>query len=216
MRLWPATTIAAIAAASAQVPAFSTFVLEVWSIAADTYETLYLNAAAERVYGWPASAFYADPKLYMNIVHPEDRPRVARMLPELIEHLVLPGEDGLCLARSIRQRSEIPIIMLTGKGDLIDRVVGLEIGADDYITKPFELREVLARIRTVMRRAGPRTAPVKSVSGTAADETSSKVLGAGASTCSDASSVGRQTSSCPSPPESSSCCACLPAIPIAC
>src|SRR5262245_3913324 len=70
--------------------------------------------------------------------------------------LVLPGEDGLSLARYVRHRSEIPIIMLTGKGDLIDRVVGLEAGADDYITKPFELREVLARIRTVMRRAGPR------------------------------------------------------------
>jgi two-component system OmpR family response regulator len=73
--------------------------------------------------------------------------------------LMMPGEDGLALARYIRQRSEIPIIMLTGKGDLIDRVVGLEAGADDYIAKPFELREVLARIRTVMRRAAPRSAP---------------------------------------------------------
>ncbi len=73
--------------------------------------------------------------------------------------LMMPGEDGLALARHIRQRCEIPIIMLTGRGDLIDRVVGLEAGADDYITKPFELREVLARIRTVMRRAGPRAAP---------------------------------------------------------
>jgi two-component system OmpR family response regulator len=76
--------------------------------------------------------------------------------------LMMPGEDGLSLARYIRQRSEIPIIMLTGKGDLIDRVVGLEAGADDYITKPFELREVLARIRTVMRRASPRPAPPES------------------------------------------------------
>jgi two-component system OmpR family response regulator len=73
--------------------------------------------------------------------------------------LMMPGEDGLALARCIRQRSEIPIIMLTGKSDLIDRVVGLEAGADDYIAKPFELREVLARIRTVMRRAAPRPAP---------------------------------------------------------
>ena len=78
-------------------------------------------------------------------------------------HLVLldwmiPGEDGLSLARYVRQHSDIPVIMLTGKGDLIDRVVGLEAGADDYITKPFELREVLARIRTVMRRAQPRPA----------------------------------------------------------
>jgi PAS domain S-box-containing protein len=57
----------------------------VWSIAADTYETLYLNPAAERIYGRTASAFYADPQLFMNIVHPEDRPRVAQLLPELIE-----------------------------------------------------------------------------------------------------------------------------------
>ncbi len=66
--------------------------------------------------------------------------------------LMMPGEDGLSLARHIRQHSDIPIIMLTGKGDLIDRVAGLEAGADDYIAKPFHLREVLARIRTVLRR----------------------------------------------------------------
>jgi len=70
--------------------------------------------------------------------------------------LVMPGEDGLSLARQIRQRSEVPVIMLTGKGELIDRVVGLEAGADDYIAKPFHLREVLARIRTVMRRTHPQ------------------------------------------------------------
>jgi two-component system OmpR family response regulator len=69
--------------------------------------------------------------------------------------LVMPGEDGLSLARYIRQRAETPIIMLTGKGDLIDRVVGLEAGADDYVAKPFHLREILARIRTVLRRARP-------------------------------------------------------------
>ena len=89
--------------------------------------------------------------------------------------LMMPGEDGLSLARSIRQRSEIPIIMLTGKGDLIDRVVGLEAGADDYITKPFELREVLARIRTVLRRAGP--APARHPPpGRAADKRADEIL----------------------------------------
>jgi len=67
--------------------------------------------------------------------------------------LVMPGEDGLSLARDIRRHSSVPIIILTGKGDLIDRVVGLEAGADDYLTKPFHLREVLARIRSVLRRA---------------------------------------------------------------
>jgi len=77
--------------------------------------------------------------------------------------LTMPGEDGLSLARYIREHTRIPIIILTGKGELIDRVVGLEAGADDYITKPFELREVLARIRTVLRRADPRaTAAVPS------------------------------------------------------
>jgi len=73
--------------------------------------------------------------------------------------LVMPGEDGLSLARMIRQRSNVPIIMLTGKGELIDRVVGLESGADDYITKPFELRELLARIRAVIRRTSPQPVP---------------------------------------------------------
>jgi two-component system, OmpR family, response regulator len=86
--------------------------------------------------------------------------------------LVMPGEDGLALARHIRQRSEIPIIILTGKGDLIDRVVGLEAGADDYITKPFELREVLARIRTVMRRAAPHVSAARPPAAAAGDKAS--------------------------------------------
>jgi two-component system phosphate regulon response regulator OmpR len=75
--------------------------------------------------------------------------------------LMMPGEDGLSLARYIRQHGETPIIMLTGKGDLIDRVAGLEAGADDYIAKPFHLREVLARIRVVLRRTQsvPEPAP---------------------------------------------------------
>ena len=73
--------------------------------------------------------------------------------------LMLPGEDGLSLARHIREHSKIPVIMLTGKADVIDRVAGLEAGADDYVAKPFHLREVLARIRTVLRRAQPTTAP---------------------------------------------------------
>jgi DNA-binding response OmpR family regulator len=67
--------------------------------------------------------------------------------------LGLAGEDGLAIARPIRSRSSVPIIMVTGKGDPIDRVVGLKIGADDYIAKPFHVREVLARVRSVLRRA---------------------------------------------------------------
>ncbi len=74
--------------------------------------------------------------------------------------LVLPGgEDGLGLAREIRSRSDVPIIMLTGRDDVVDRIVGLEVGADDYIAKPFHLREVLARLRTVLRRRQPAAAP---------------------------------------------------------
>ena len=66
--------------------------------------------------------------------------------------LVLPGDDGLALARQVRARTDTPIIMLTGRDDVVDRIVGLEMGADDYIAKPFHLREVLARLRTVLRR----------------------------------------------------------------
>jgi len=64
----------------------------------------------------------------------------------------LPGEDGFSLARALRARSSLPIIMLTGQGEEVDRVAGLELGADDYLTKPFSPRELLARIRAVLRR----------------------------------------------------------------
>lgn len=70
----------------------------------------------------------------------------------VILDLVLPGESGLNLARELRSNSNIPLIMLTGKDSVIDKVVGLEIGADDYITKPFHARELVARIGTVLRR----------------------------------------------------------------
>ena len=71
--------------------------------------------------------------------------------------LTMPGEDGLSLTRFLRERSEIAVVILTGKGDPIDRAIGLEIGADDYIAKPFHLRELLARVRSVLRRT--RTSP---------------------------------------------------------
>jgi two-component system, OmpR family, phosphate regulon response regulator OmpR len=64
----------------------------------------------------------------------------------------MPGEDGLTLARRLHERSDVCIVMLTAAGETVDRVVGLEIGADDYIAKPFDLRELLARVRTVLRR----------------------------------------------------------------
>jgi two-component system, OmpR family, response regulator len=72
--------------------------------------------------------------------------------------LMLGGENGLTLARDIRSHRDIPIVMITGKGDTIDRVVGLELGADDYIAKPFHPREVVARIRAVLRRKAPAEA----------------------------------------------------------
>ena len=67
--------------------------------------------------------------------------------------LNLAGESGIDLARTIRRDSCVPIIMVTGRGDVIDRVVGLEVGADDYIAKPFHIREMLARVRAVLRRS---------------------------------------------------------------
>jgi two-component system, OmpR family, response regulator len=67
--------------------------------------------------------------------------------------LKLPGEDGMTIARELRARSGIPIIILTGSQDEVDRIMGLELGADDYLTKPFNPRELLARIRTILRRS---------------------------------------------------------------
>jgi len=67
--------------------------------------------------------------------------------------LGLPGEDGFTLTRQLRERWKGALIIVTGRGDSIDRVVGLELGADDYVTKPFDLRELLARVRSVLRRA---------------------------------------------------------------
>src|SRR5262244_2214073 len=71
----------------------------------------------------------------------------------LILDLMLPGEDGLSICRRLRTTDSIPILMLTAKSDEIDRVVGLEIGADDYLSKPFGPRELLARVRAILRRS---------------------------------------------------------------
>jgi DNA-binding response OmpR family regulator len=85
-----------------------------------------------------------------------DRARelVERESPDLVVlDLMLPGMDGLELCRWIRSRSSLPVIMLTARGEESDRIVGLELGADDYVTKPFSPRELAARVRTVLRRA---------------------------------------------------------------
>jgi len=70
--------------------------------------------------------------------------------------LILPGEDGLTLARKLRLNSNVGIIILTGRGETLDRIIGLEMGADDYLPKPFHLRELLARVKSVLRRASAR------------------------------------------------------------
>lgn len=79
----------------------------------------------------------------------EERPHL------VILDIMLPGEDGLSICRRLRARGDLPILMLTAKGDDVDRIVGLEVGADDYLPKPFNPRELLARIRAVLRRSAP-------------------------------------------------------------
>jgi two-component system phosphate regulon response regulator OmpR len=81
------------------------------------------------------------------------RAALAESLPDLVLLDVnMPGEDGLTLARHLRQHYDVGIIMVTGAGDIVDRIVGLEVGADDYVTKPFDPRELRARVRSVLRR----------------------------------------------------------------
>nr|WP_322743702.1 response regulator [Romeria gracilis] len=75
--------------------------------------------------------------------------------------LMLPGEDGLALCQKLRATSTLPVIMLTAIGEDADRIVGLELGADDYVTKPFNPRELLARIKAVLRRIDYATAETR-------------------------------------------------------
>lgn len=90
------------------------------------------------------------------------RRAVASVMPAVIVlDLMLPGEDGLSLARDLRTHSNVPILMLSARGEEIDRVIGLEVGADDYLAKPFGPRELLARLRALIRRGqGVTTSPV--------------------------------------------------------
>ena len=86
--------------------------------------------------------------------------RLADFNPDLlILDLMLPGEDGLSLCRNLRAASRLPILMLTARGDDMDRIIGLEMGADDYLPKPFNPRELLARVRSLLRRAEFSEAP---------------------------------------------------------
>ncbi|HEU0154644.1 MAG TPA: response regulator [Stellaceae bacterium] len=90
-----------------------------------------------------------------------DGPAMRRVMSQgavdlVILDLMLPGEDGLTLARSLRDGSGVGIIILTGRGETVDRIIGLEMGADDYLPKPFHLRELLARVKSVLRRVSSR------------------------------------------------------------
>ena len=93
--------------------------------------------------------------------HPDDGLRAVRTDPPdlVILDVMLPAMDGFAVCRKVRETSSVPIIMLTARGEAIDRVIGLEVGADDYITKPFEPRELVARVRSVLRRAGRSAGP---------------------------------------------------------
>ncbi len=93
----------------------------------------------------------------LDVRRAEDAADLRRLLAErpadlVVLDIAMPGEDGLSLARALRAESDIGIVMLTAAGDVVDRVVGLEVGADDYIAKPVDLRELLARLRAVLRR----------------------------------------------------------------
>src|SRR5262245_28331530 len=86
--------------------------------------------------------------------HPDDGLRLLKSDPPdlVILDVMLPDMDGFALCRKVRETSRVPIVMLTARGEVMDRIVGLEIGADDYLPKPFEPRELVARIQAVLRR----------------------------------------------------------------
>lgn len=101
----------------------------------------------------------------MRVSCARDGKEMKRLLDErefdlLVLDLMMPGEDGLTLCRELRVKSRLPIIMLTAMGEETDRIIGLEMGADDYLSKPFNPRELLARIKAVMRRTQVESLPV--------------------------------------------------------
>lgn len=105
--------------------------------------------------GAPLAAYFARFELELvQALHPDEG--LARLreggFDAAILDVMLPGMDGFALCRAIRKDSDLPVLMLTARGEVMDRVVGLELGADDYIPKPFEPRELVARVQTVLRR----------------------------------------------------------------
>jgi two-component system, OmpR family, response regulator len=104
------------------------------------------------------------------------RNTIAQQMPDLIVlDLNMPEEDGLSIIRHLKRRTSVPIIMLTATASAIDRVVGLELGADDYLAKPCELRELLARIRSVLRRSGAAQPEARPTAGASAAPASARV-----------------------------------------
>lgn len=102
----------------------------------------------------------------VDLAHASDGPRGIASLEQssydaVLLDVMMPGMDGLEVCKRIRSRSGVPILMLTAKGDETDRVVGLELGADDYVPKPFSPRELLARLRAVLRRTNPEAVSEK-------------------------------------------------------
>ncbi len=94
-------------------------------------------------------SFYTDPQDFLK--------QELEKFDLVILDILMPVIDGFDVLREVRKKSAIPVIMLTARGDIYDRIVGLELGADDYLPKPFEPRELLARIEAVLRRSGPKT-----------------------------------------------------------
>ena len=108
----------------------------------------------------------------------EMRTALGHRVPDVVLlDLNLPGEDGLTLARYLRQHHDVGIIMVTAAGEVVDRIVGLEVGADDYVAKPFDPRELRARLKSVLRRVQARSA--QPASGTASAPSASKRLPVG-------------------------------------
>lgn len=113
----------------------------------------------DQALGEPLAAYFARFGFTLQqALRPSDGLALLRRQPfdAAILDVMLPEQDGFSLCRAIRAESDLPIVMLTARGEVMDRVVGLELGADDYLPKPFEPRELVARLQTVLRRRGPR------------------------------------------------------------
>src|SRR3954468_944419 len=115
----------------------------------------------DQALGEPLAAYFARFGLELQqAVRPSEGLALLRQehFDAAILDVMLPEQDGFALCRAIRAESSIPVVMLTARGEVMDRVVGLELGADDYLPKPFEPRELVARLQTVLRRRGPAAA----------------------------------------------------------